>query len=168
MLGKIEGKRRRGRQRVRRLDGTTDSMAMSLSKLWEMVKERETWRAAVHGVTKSRTCQSDFHTQVFKNIFALFLFWAVLGVSCVCRILVAAHRLLSNYGMRAPGPGFSSCSTDSCPLTACGILVPRAEIKPEPPAVEGGFLTSDPPEKSLSSLFYWDRRIKQYAQSCHF
>ena len=59
MLGKIEGRRRRGRQKTKLLDGITDSMDMNLSKLWEMVMDREVWSAAIHGLVKSQTGLKD-------------------------------------------------------------------------------------------------------------
>ena len=91
MLGKIEGKRRRGRQRVQWLDSITDSIDMNLNKLWERVRDWEAWCAAVHRVTKSQTWLSDGTMTVLNCI--CYIYYFVECISCISVVFKIKHKV---------------------------------------------------------------------------
>ena len=99
MLGGIEGRRRRGWQRIRWLDGITDSMDMSLSELWELVMDREAWYVAIHGVTKSRTWLSDWTELISSSILGTY--WSVEFISN-CHVFLPFHTVHGVLKARIP------------------------------------------------------------------
>ena len=166
MLGGIGGKRRRGRQRMRWLDGITKSMNMSLSELWELVMDREAWRAVIHGVTKSQTRLTELNwTELKWELKCLgplnkFICWSPTpqcdGVSR-WRLLEVIRIKWGHEGV-APTIGLMSLKKkkaihfiyffDLSVWHAGCYLLTRDQIHAPPLTVEGSILTTGPPGKS--------------------